>query len=98
MLEINIVNKLVLITFVIGALTAPALSFAQPPAGLTRAQVVAELARLEKAGYNPSMGEDSRYPVDIQAAEARVAAEDAALMAAGMNAGPGISAPTTAPR
>lgn len=75
-------NKLIAIPFVVSDLTAPALSFAQSGAGLTRAQVVADLVRLEEAGYSPSGGDDSKYPVDIQAAEARVSAEDAVGMAA----------------
>ncbi|WP_180736938.1 DUF4148 domain-containing protein [Paraburkholderia sp. PGU19] len=38
----------------------------------TRAEVRAELQQLEQAGYNPATGEDSNYPRDIQAAEARL--------------------------
>ncbi|GAB7548298.1 DUF4148 domain-containing protein [Cupriavidus sp. CuC1] len=61
------------------ALAAPALSFAQSEqAPLTRAEVRADLIRLEQAGYQPSRGDDATYPKDIQAAEAKVAAEDAA--------------------
>lgn len=71
-------NKLAAIALIISALVTPALSFAQSSTGLTRAQVVAELVRLEQAGYDPSTGEESNYPASIQAAEARVAAEDAA--------------------
>ncbi|HTI16562.1 MAG TPA: DUF4148 domain-containing protein [Trinickia sp.] len=56
------------------AISAPALSFAQSNGPLTRAEVRAELVRLEQAGYNPSQGSDSTYPADIQAAEAKVAA------------------------
>ena len=77
---INLVNKLAAIPLIIGALATPALSFAQSSAGLTRAQVVAELVRLEQAGYDPSAGEDDSYPANLQAAEARVAAKDAARM------------------
>jgi hypothetical protein len=99
--EINLVNKLAAIPLVISVLAMPALSFAQSAAGLTRAQVVAELVRLEQAGYNPSAGEDNNYPADIQAAEARVAAEDAARvarMAPGMAADPDASSPMTVRR
>jgi hypothetical protein len=57
------------------ALAAPVLSFAQSTdQGLTRAQVRAELVQLERAGYNPSDSSDTRYPIDVQAAEAKVAA------------------------
>ena len=80
--EKNLMDKLVVIPVVITALIAPTLSFAQLPAGLTRAEVVADLVRLEKAGYNPAAGDGSKYPVDVQAAEARVAAQDAASMTA----------------
>ncbi|MDA0570505.1 DUF4148 domain-containing protein [Burkholderia gladioli] len=53
-------------------LAVPALSFAQPTNGpLTRAEVKAELAQLEKAGYNPS-AERNDYPNGIQAAESRI--------------------------
>jgi hypothetical protein len=43
---------------------------------VTRAQVRAELVQLEQAGYSPSRGVDVTYPADIQAAEAKVAAQD----------------------
>jgi len=43
--------------------------------GLTRAQVRAELAQLRAAGYDQSRGEDANYPAEIQAAEARLAAQ-----------------------
>jgi hypothetical protein len=45
---------------------------------LTRAQVRAELVQLETAGYNTAHGEDPYYPADIQAAEAKVAAQNGA--------------------
>jgi hypothetical protein len=91
------VNKLAAIPLVISVLATPALSFAQSTAGLTRAQVVAELVRLEQAGYNPSAGGDNSYPADIQAAEARIAAEDAARVAR-MAADPDTSSPMTVRR
>ncbi len=53
------------------ALAAPAFTFAQSNGPVTRAQVKAELAQLEKAGYSPG-GEDVNYPRDIQAAEQKV--------------------------
>lgn len=58
-------------------LVAPVASFAQSNQPVTRAQVRAELVQLEKAGYNPSQNDDATYPVQIQAAEARVAAQNA---------------------
>lgn len=54
----------------------PALTFAQSiQAPVTRAQVVADLVRVEKAGYDPA-GNSDNYPADIQAAEAKVAASE----------------------
>ena len=46
---------------------APALSFADTGHGLTRADVRAELVRLEQAGYNPARSEP-HYPDDVAAA------------------------------
>jgi Domain of unknown function (DUF4148) len=43
--------------------------------GLTRAQVRADLVQIEKAGYNPA-GDNTQYPKNLQAAEARVAVQD----------------------
>ncbi|MDR5783131.1 DUF4148 domain-containing protein [Caballeronia sp. LZ065] len=58
---------------------SPALVFAQTQnEPLTRAQVKAELVQLEQAGYSPATGEEPNYPNDIQAAEAKVAAQRAA--------------------
>lgn len=57
-------------------------AFAQSSAPLTRAQVREELIRLEAAGYDPSKGDDGEYPADIQAAQARVAAQEQAGRAA----------------
>jgi len=57
-------------------LVAPALSFAQESqAPVTRAQVRAELVQLEKAGYRPGLS-SPYYPQDLQAAQARVAAQN----------------------
>lgn len=62
---------------VVAALVAvPALSFAQSQQQpVTRAQVRSELAQLRAAGYDPS--DWMHYPENIQAAEARVAADKA---------------------
>jgi hypothetical protein len=53
----------------------PALSFADTGHALTRADVRADLVRLEKAGYNPA-GSDAHYPDDIAAAQNAVAAAE----------------------
>ncbi|AFJ88065.1 hypothetical protein MYA_3707 [Burkholderia sp. KJ006] len=55
----------------------PALSFAAPGHGLTRADVRAELIRLEHAGYNPA-GSEAHYPDDIEAAQRVLAAQQVA--------------------
>lgn len=73
-------------TVAVGLLALPALSFAQSATGLTRAQVYNELVQLEQAGYRPGAGEAAHYPEDLQAAEARVAAQDAARAATEKNA------------
>ena len=76
-------KSLICLTLAISVLAGPVSAFAQTTSGpLTRAQVRAELVRLEQAGYSPSMGEDPNYPADIQAAEAKIAAQDSAQLAA----------------
>lgn len=77
----------------IGMLVAPLLSLAQTNPHPTRAEVRAEIVQLEKAGYNPAKGKDENYPNDIQAAEARVAAQKAAggLSASGMGSSTGTA-------
>jgi hypothetical protein len=62
-------------TLAIATLGASASSFAQTNAPLTRADVLADLVRVEQAGYNPARGDDPNYPSDIQAAQARIAAQ-----------------------
>ncbi|CAM2197382.1 DUF4148 domain-containing protein [Paraburkholderia sp. A1RI_3L] len=64
------------------AIAAPVASFAQSNAPVTRAQVRAELVQLEKAGYNPS-GDRTNYPSELQAAQARVAAQNGDAQAYG---------------
>ena len=70
--------KALLRTLLVGcALAAPALAFAQSNNDpVTRAEVRADLARVEQAGYRP-IASDPYYPDDIQAAEAKVAAQQA---------------------
>src|SRR3978361_855194 len=67
-------NALVCFALAIGTLAAPALSFAQSNAPVTRAEVRADLVRVEQAGYTPSSGDEANYPADVQAAEAKIAA------------------------
>ncbi|MFP4893236.1 DUF4148 domain-containing protein [Paraburkholderia sp. EG304] len=74
------------------ALVVPVASFAQASQPVTRAQVRAELIQLEKAGYNPSAN-DVNYPVDIQAAQARVDAQRGTAVAANRADTSGYGAP-----
>ena len=68
-----VINALIAVS----ALVVPVLSFSQQsPSPVTRAQVRAELAELVQAGYQPGR-DDPYYPRDIQAAEAKVAAQHA---------------------
>lgn len=61
------------------ALAAPAVAFAQASNDpVTRAEVRADLVRVEQAGYHPGR-KDIYYPDDIQAAEAKVAAQSPSL-------------------
>ena len=81
-------KTLICLTLAVSALASPALSFAQSTsAPITRAQVYSDLVRLEQAGYNPSATNDANYPADIQAAEARVAAQDSERVAGNATGG-----------
>jgi hypothetical protein len=71
-------KSLIQAVVVAAVLAAPVVSFAQSDTGVTRAQVRNELVQLEKAGYNPASSGDATYPAQIQAAEARVAAQNGA--------------------
>jgi hypothetical protein len=74
---ILIMKTLIYLTLAVGAIASPVLSFAQSTVTpLTRAEVRADLARVEQAGYDPSSGEHVNYPADIQAAEAKIAADN----------------------
>lgn len=67
----NTIIKAIALSLVVAT---PAISFAQStndPA--THAQVTGDLSQLEHAGYRPNK---THYPADIQAAEARTAAQD----------------------
>ncbi|MFM0339416.1 DUF4148 domain-containing protein [Paraburkholderia fungorum] len=68
---------------VAAVLSAPIVSFAQGTTELSRSQVRAELAQLERAGYHVGDGDNTQYPQQIQAAEARVAAQTAAAKSYG---------------
>ncbi|TDV18569.1 DUF4148 domain-containing protein [Paraburkholderia caballeronis] len=70
-------KSLIAAAFAVTVLAAPALTFAQENnVPMTRAQVRAELVQLEKAGYRPGLS-SPYYPEDLNAAQARVAQQDA---------------------
>jgi hypothetical protein len=84
--EGSIMKSLVKAVALVAVFAAPVASFAQSEQPLTRAEVKAQLKQIEQAGYNPAVATDSTYPADIQAAEARVAAQN--------NAATGYGPPT----
>jgi hypothetical protein len=81
--EVLIMKSLIKAVAIALVLAAPVASFAQSNQPLTRAEVRAQLIQIEKAGYNPSASDDHTYPADVQAAEAKVAAQNAATSGVG---------------
>jgi hypothetical protein len=75
-------KSLIQVVAIAAVLATPVASFAQSSQPVTRAQVHAELVQVEQAGYSPARGADPSYPSDIQAAEARVATQNATAQAA----------------
>jgi hypothetical protein len=71
-------KSLIQAVVVAAALAAPLVSFAQSNSTVTRAPVRAELVQLEKSGYHVGDGDNAHYPEAIQAAEAKVGAQNAA--------------------
>ncbi|EKS70104.1 MULTISPECIES: DUF4148 domain-containing protein [Caballeronia] len=63
--------KVIQSLIVAAAVALPVLSFAQSNQPITRAEVRAQLVELEKAGYDPA-SDQTQYPQNIQAAQARV--------------------------
>jgi hypothetical protein len=72
-------KSLIQAVVVAATLAAPVAVFAQSNQPLTRAQVREELVQIEKAGYNPARSNPYEYPANVQAAEARVAAQNSAV-------------------
>ncbi|WP_459618930.1 DUF4148 domain-containing protein [Burkholderia sp. 3C] len=64
--------------FLAAWLAIPGLASAQQYAPLTRAQVVAELADLVAAGYNPRAGVEEQHPGNIVEAERKLVQQRAA--------------------
>ncbi|HKR47320.1 MULTISPECIES: DUF4148 domain-containing protein [Paraburkholderia] len=72
-------KSLVQAVVIAAALAAPVAVFAQSNQPVTRAQVRADMVQVEKAGFNPARSNPNEYPANIQAAEARVAAQNSAV-------------------
>jgi hypothetical protein len=75
-------KSLIQAVIAVAVLCAPIASFAQSNAPVTRTQVRAELTQLAQAGYHAGDGDNTRYPEDIQAAQARIAAQNSAATSA----------------
>src|ERR1700690_3785285 len=85
-------KSLIQVVVIAAVLVAPVASFAQSNnQPVTRAQVRAELVQVEQAGYSPARGRDPYYPEDIQAAEAKVAAQNGTAQAEKTGYGPSAS-------
>ncbi|SAL74874.1 membrane protein [Caballeronia peredens] len=72
-------------------LAVPGFAQAREDGPVTRAQVRADLVQLERAGYNPA-ADETTYPADIQAAEARVHAQQGVAASSFGGASEGASA------
>ena len=83
-------KSLIQAVVIAAALAAPVASFAQSNQPVTRAQVRSELIQLEQAGYQPGRA-DPYYPADIQAAQARVDAQNGAAQPAASAFGGAVS-------
>ncbi|NML32501.1 DUF4148 domain-containing protein [Paraburkholderia antibiotica] len=82
--------KLVQSLLVAALVVAPVASFAQSPQHpLSRADVRAELVQLQKAGYNPA-SDNTQYPQNIEAAEARIGAANSVASGAAAGAYGGV--------
>ncbi|MGF6723468.1 Ni/Co efflux regulator RcnB [Paraburkholderia sp. GAS41] len=80
-------KSLIQAVVVAAALAAPVAVFAQSNQPVTRAEVRAQLVQLEQTGWRPGEGDHTSYPVQTQAAEAKVAAENGATGVGGVASG-----------
>lgn len=83
-------KSLIFAAATVSAFAMPLTASSQTDEMVTRAQVQAELRQLEQAGYRPA-GEDANYPVNVQAAEARVSTEGGAAGYGGVTPGSSMS-------
>jgi hypothetical protein len=94
--EVFIMNKIARNILLACVIAAPAISFAQTvTVPVTHAQEVAQLAALEKVGYD-STRNSSVYPADVQAAEARL--QPQATTQSSVTAPVKVAAATSIPR
>ena len=83
---------------VAAALAAPVAAFAQSDQPVTRAEVRAQLVQAEQAGYYPGDGDQNAYPAQIQAADARIAAQNGATDVGGVANGSSDTAQPSVPK
>jgi hypothetical protein len=74
-------NALIKAVAIAAVIAAPLSAFAQSNDTVTRAQVNADLVRVQQAGYSKSR---NAYPADIQAAESRVQSQDGVAQTSGV--------------
>ena len=78
-------NTLIKTAVIAATIATPFAALAQSGQPVTRAQVRQELIQLENAGYSPvSRGNNLHYPDEIQAALARVAAQNGTAQTTGV--------------
>lgn len=76
-------KSLIKAVVVVASIAASATVFAQSNTRITREQVRAELVQLEQAGYRVGDGDQAHYPEAVQAAQARIAAQNSSASAYG---------------
>lgn len=59
----------------VAVIAVPIASLAQSDGALTRAQVEAEIAQLQQAGYNPANANTVDFPANMQATDASAAGQ-----------------------
>ena len=69
-------KSLIQAVVIAAAISAPVAVFAQSNAPVTRAEVKAQLIQFEQAGGRVNTANDPNYPEDVQAAQARVNAQN----------------------
>jgi hypothetical protein len=88
-------KSLIQAVVVAAALAAPVAAFAQADQPLTRAEVRAQLVQVEQAGYHPGDGDPNAYPAQIQAADAKIAAQNGGTDVGGVaNGSSSVGQPT----